>query len=136
MKAQRSTSRLSTNHIVGFLHLSNRPPKCEDPLSTVGIVKASPEVGSLLAKMDVAFFGWVWFIVEKWEYSLYAKDSLCQFFYCGGEERACRGFRMRIVLSTALIFLSALLFLSAALELLFLSSSPHWPFNCIESPSR
>ena len=33
VKAQRSTSRLSTNHIVGFLHLSNRPAKCEDPLS-------------------------------------------------------------------------------------------------------
>ena len=33
VKAQRSTSRLSTNHIARFLHLSNRPAKCEDPLS-------------------------------------------------------------------------------------------------------
>ena len=33
VKAQRSTSWLSTNHIVGFLHLSNQPAKCEDPLS-------------------------------------------------------------------------------------------------------
>ena len=32
VKAQRSTSRLSTNHIAGFLHLSNRLAKCEDPL--------------------------------------------------------------------------------------------------------
>ena len=32
VKVQRLTSRLSTNHIVGFLHLSNRPAKCEDPL--------------------------------------------------------------------------------------------------------
>ena len=33
VKAQRSTSRLSTNHIAGFLHLSNQPAKCEDPLT-------------------------------------------------------------------------------------------------------
>ena len=33
VKAQRSTSQISTNHIVGFLHLSNRPAKCEDPLT-------------------------------------------------------------------------------------------------------
>ena len=32
VKAQRSTSWLSTNHIARFLHLSNRPAKCEDPL--------------------------------------------------------------------------------------------------------
>ena len=32
VKVQRLTSRLFTNHIVGFLHLSNRPTKCEDPL--------------------------------------------------------------------------------------------------------
>ena len=32
VKTQRSTSRLSTNHIAGFLHLSNRPAKYEDPL--------------------------------------------------------------------------------------------------------
>ena len=32
VKAQRSTSWLSTNHIVEFLHLSNRPAKCKDPL--------------------------------------------------------------------------------------------------------
>ena len=38
---------------------------------------------------------------------------------------------MRIVLSAAPVFLSALLFLSAALKLLFLASSPHWP----EGPS-
>ena len=33
MKAQRLTSRLSTNHIARFLHLSNQPAKCEDPLN-------------------------------------------------------------------------------------------------------
>ena len=32
VKAQRSTSRLSTNHIARFLYLSNRLAKCEDPL--------------------------------------------------------------------------------------------------------
>ena len=32
VKAQRSTSRLSTNHSARFLHLSNRMAKCEDPL--------------------------------------------------------------------------------------------------------
>ena len=37
VKAQRSTSQLSTNHIAGFLHLSNRPAKCEDPLSGLNI---------------------------------------------------------------------------------------------------
>ena len=31
VKAQRSTSRLSTNHVAEFLHLSNRLTKCEDP---------------------------------------------------------------------------------------------------------
>ena len=33
VKAQKSTYRLSTNHVAGFLHLSNRLAKCEDPLS-------------------------------------------------------------------------------------------------------
>ena len=33
VKAQRSTSRHSTNHIARFLHLSNRLAKCEDPQS-------------------------------------------------------------------------------------------------------
>ena len=32
VKAQRSTSWLFTNHTAGFLHLSNRPAKYEDPL--------------------------------------------------------------------------------------------------------
>ena len=72
----------------------------------------------------------------KREYSLPTKASPCQFFCCGGEERACGGLCLRIVLSPTPVFLSALLFLSAALELLFLSSSPHWPFNCAELPSR
>ena len=39
---------------------------------------------------------------------------------------------MQIILSAALVFLSALLFVFAALELLFLSSSPLGPFNCAE----
>ena len=72
----------------------------------------------------------------KWEYSLLAKASPCQFFYCGGEEQACGGLCVRIVLSAAPVFISAFLFLSIVLELLFLLSSPHWPFNCTELPSR
>ena len=40
VKAQRSTSRLFTNHIAGFLRLSNRLAKCEDPLnSTLEIIE-------------------------------------------------------------------------------------------------
>ena len=41
----------------------------------------------------------------KQEYSSSAKASPCQFFYCGGEEQACGGLRVRIILS-ALLFLS------------------------------
>ena len=32
---------------------------------TIGVVTASPEAGSSRAKMDVAFSGWVWLIVES-----------------------------------------------------------------------
>ena len=35
-KANDKSYNVSTNHIVGFLHLSNRPAKCEDPLRLVG----------------------------------------------------------------------------------------------------
>ena len=80
------------------------------------------EVGCGLFQLGLAHRG-------KWEYSLYAKSSLCQFFYCGGEERVCGGLRVRIVLST-------LLFVSAALELLFLLSSPHWALQLHRVTSR
>ena len=42
VKAQRSTSWLSTKHIAGFLHLSNRPAKCKDPLSDNTLRSAIP----------------------------------------------------------------------------------------------
>ena len=32
---------------------------------TLGVLMASPEVGTSCAKLDVAFFGWVWLIVES-----------------------------------------------------------------------
>ena len=31
----------------------------------IGVVTASPEAGSLHAKVDMAFSGWVWLIVES-----------------------------------------------------------------------
>ena len=34
-------------------------------VKTIGVVKASPEAGTSHAKLDVAFFGWVWLIVES-----------------------------------------------------------------------
>ena len=76
------------------------------------------EVGCGLFRLGVAHR-------EKWEYSLHAKASLCQIFCSEGVERACGGLRMRIVLFATHVVLSALLFVFAALELLFLSSSPH-----------
>ena len=72
----------------------------------------------------------------KREYSSHAKASPCQIFCSGGEERACGGLHVRIVLSVAPVFLSALLFVFAALELLFLSSSPHWALQLRKVISR
>ena len=80
------------------------------------------EVGHGLFRLSVAHR-------EKREYSLHAKASPCQIFCSGGEERACGGLRVRIVLF-------ALLFVSAALELLFLSSSPHWALQLCRVTSR
>ena len=65
----------------------------------------------------------------KREYSLYAKASPCQIFCSGGEERVCGDLRVQIILS-------ALLFVSAALELLFLSFSPHWALQLHRVTSR
>ena len=39
-------------------------------MPTVGVVMASPEAGSSRAKIDVAFFGWFWLIVDS-------KNILC-----------------------------------------------------------
>ena len=47
VKAQRSISQLSTNHIAGFLHLSNRPAKCEDPLIKLVVTQYESIQGSL-----------------------------------------------------------------------------------------
>ena len=83
------------------------------------------EVGCGLFQSGVAHCG-------KWEYSLHVKACPCQIFCFGGEERACGGLRVRIVLSAAPVFLSALLFVSATLE--FFSCRLHLigPFNCAE----
>ena len=82
---------------------------------------ASLEAGTSHAKLDVAFFGWVWLIVESGNIFF-----VCETFSV--LNLACGGLRVRVVLSVlcvALFFLSALLFVSA-LKLLFLSFSPHW----------
>ena len=80
------------------------------------------EVGHGLFRLGLAYRG-------KQEYSSHAKSSLCQFFYYRGEEQSCGGLCVRIVLS-------ALLFVSATLELLFLSSPPHWALQLHRVTSR
>ena len=87
------------------------------------------EVGCGLFRLDLAHYG-------KREYSSHAKSSPYQFFCCGSEEQACGGLHVRIVLFAAFVFISALLFVFAALELLFLSSSPHWALQLHRDTSR
>ena len=107
---------------------------CSGAILVLGVVFFRGRVfackdGRGLFRLDFAHCG-------MWEYSLPTKASPCQFFCCGGEEGARGGLCVRFVLFVVPLFLSPLLFVSAALELLFLSSSPHWPFNCRELPSR
>ena len=87
-------------------------------------------------KLDMAFFGWMWLIMKKWEYFSHTKASSCQIFCSGGEEQACGGLRVQIILSVAPVYLCALLFASATLELLFLSSLPHWVLQLHKVTSR
>ena len=96
----------------------------KDHLLTEGVATASPEAGFSRAKID-------------WPFSVGFGSSRKAgiFFACKGEG-VCGGLHMHIVGSVTFVFLSALLFLSTALEFLFLSSSPHWPFNCTEISSR
>ena len=84
----------------------------------IGVVTASLEAGSSRAKIDVAFFGWFWLIVESRNIfclrrPLHANSSVAEVKECV-EAFACKSFYL------------LLLFLSLALELLFLLSSPHW----------
>ena len=72
------------------------------------------------AKLDVAFFGWVWLIVES-------RNILCmQNLRCANSSIVeVKNKRMEAFVVVP-VFLYALLFVSTALELLFLLSSPHW----------
>ena len=102
----------------------------------IGVVTASPEVGTSRAKLDVAFFGWVWIIVESGNILhmrnlLRANSSATEVKNERVEVFACESFYLLL-----LFFLSALLFVSAALELLFLSSSPHWALQLCRVTSR
>ena len=74
------------------------------------------EVGRGLFRLGVAHRG-------KWEYSSHVKASPCQIFCSRDEERACGGLRVQIVFF-------------AALELLFLLSSPHWALQLRRVTSR
>ena len=38
---------------------------CNAQVYTLGVITASPEAGTSHAKLDVAFFSWVWLIVES-----------------------------------------------------------------------
>ena len=97
---------------------------------------ASPEAGSSLAKIDVAFFGWFWLIVESGNIlclrrPLYANSSAAEVKKELVKASACESFYLLLLFFYLLscFYLLLLSFFSCRLRLI-------GPFNCAELPSR
>ena len=88
------------------------------------------------AKLDVAFFGWVWLIVECGNILYVRKLLRAKSPALEVKNERVEAFAYESFYLLLLFFLSTLLFVYAALELLFLSSSPHWALQLRRVTSR
>ena len=99
---------------------------------TIGVVTTSPEAKISRAKLDVAFFGWVWFIVERGNILcmrnlLRANSSAAEVKNERVEAFACESFYLLLLFFYLLscLYLLLLSFFSCRLRLI-------GPFNCVE----
>ena len=98
--------------IIVFMFLAKQRKK-------IGVVTASPEARTLRAKLDVAFFGWVWLIVESGNILRVRNLLHANSFAVEVKNERVEAFTFESFYLLFLVFLSTLLFVSAALELLF-----------------
>ena len=104
------------SHHASMLKYQKETSFCNlDFYEILGVVTASPEVGSSCVKIDVAFFGWFWLIVESENIFCLQRPLRANSSAAEVKKEHVEAFAYESFYLLLLFFLSVLLFLSTTL---------------------